>query len=118
MREGGWFYFQFSINAYSIARMGVPKMVKNGIYSLFGVWVWENPASCGICRSSHDLPSLTTARICLSNKPILDANRQKKNKNHFRPISEQACALRHAHSKFVSHALILLSSLISESFNV
>jgi len=42
--------------AWECARWLVPKMVKNGIYSLFGVWVWENPASCGICRSSHDLP--------------------------------------------------------------
>jgi hypothetical protein len=69
----------------SLARCLVPKMVKNGIYSLFGVWVWENPASCGICRSS--------TLFAYQTSPYLDANRQKKNKNHFTPISGQASAL-------------------------
>jgi len=40
--------------------------------------------------------------ICLSNKSILDLNGQKKNKNHFRPISEQTCALL---SDFSPHAV-------------
>jgi len=36
---------------------------------------------------------LNTAKIYLSNKSKSNADRQKKNKNHFTPISEQACAL-------------------------
>jgi len=32
---------------------------------------------------TDDLPSFNTAKICPSNKPISNANRQKKNKNHF-----------------------------------
>jgi hypothetical protein len=38
-------------------------------------------------------PSFNTAKIRLSNKSISSPKRQKKNKNHFTPIQEQACAL-------------------------
>jgi hypothetical protein len=31
----------------------------------------------------HDLPTFNTTNSCLSNKPILGADGQKKNKNHF-----------------------------------
>jgi hypothetical protein len=31
----------------------------------------------------RDLPSSNTTKICPRNKPISDANRQKKNKDHF-----------------------------------
>jgi len=54
---------------------------------------WENPTSRSICRSFHDLPSLKTAEICLSNKLKLNPKRQNKNKDHFTPISGQASAL-------------------------
>jgi len=40
----------------------------------------------------RDSLSVNTARICMSNKPILDTNRQKKNKNHLKPISGQGSA--------------------------
>jgi hypothetical protein len=88
-------------------------MVKNGVYSFFGVWgsFWgactvsfHNHASAfqaGQARPQrvmgkpcfpqhlpepYDLASLKTAKICLSNKLKLDAKWQKKNKNQFRPI--------------------------------
>jgi hypothetical protein len=44
------------------------------------------------------LPFQSRMKISLSNKRILDASGQKKNKNHFRPISEQTCALKFGNS--------------------
>jgi hypothetical protein len=35
---------------------------------------------------THELPSFNTAKSCSPNKPKSNANRQKKNKNHFIPI--------------------------------
>jgi hypothetical protein len=35
---------------------------------------------------THELPSFNTAKSCSPNKPKSNANRQKKNKNHFTPI--------------------------------
>jgi hypothetical protein len=41
----------------------------------------ENPHfSEDLSELSHDFISLNTAKICPSNKPVLDTNRQKKNK--------------------------------------
>jgi hypothetical protein len=78
--------------------MRVPKMAKNGIYSSFEILrqFWGAHLFCGrdLAETPCYLISLDTAKTSLSNKPISDRNRQKKNKNHFRPISEQACALR------------------------
>jgi hypothetical protein len=81
-----------------IARMRVPKMVKNGLNSSFGVWGPFRGAHlfCGrdLTKGLCFLPSLSRSKIRLSNKPMLDPNGQKKNKNHFRPISEQTYALK------------------------
>jgi len=80
-----------------VTRMRVPKMVKNGVYSSFEIWGQFCAAHLfsrrDLAKTSCFLPSLDTVKTGLSNKPVPDQNRQKKNKNHFRPISEQACAL-------------------------
>ena len=80
-----WGYSSINFR-YRLARWLVSKMVKNGIYSFLRGWVWGNPAPCGISRGSRDLPSVNTVRVRLSNKPVLGANSQKKNKNHLKPI--------------------------------
>jgi len=35
------------------------------------------------CWNFHVLPPFNTTNSCLSNEPMLDADEQKKNKNHF-----------------------------------
>jgi hypothetical protein len=76
--------------------MRVPKMVKNGLNSSFGIWGQFQAAysfcTCDLAEVPSFSPSFTTAKISPSNKPTFDPNGQKKNKNHFTPISEQACA--------------------------
>jgi hypothetical protein len=94
--------------------MPVPKMVKNGLNSLFVIWGMfgasflpsaflrcPSLSNCEVSGGRSDvrlcdgyvglMPSpwlapLHPAKSCLPNKPASGANRQNKNKNHFRPI--------------------------------
>jgi len=65
------------------ARMPVPKMVKNGLYSSFEIWgqFWAANLFCwrDLAKTPCFLQSLDTGETSLSNKPISDRNRQKKN---------------------------------------
>jgi hypothetical protein len=66
--------------------------------------LWAVLRRISVLRARFDekpalLPSLDRIRIRLSNKPILDPNGQKKNKKHFRPISEQARGLKMTQKK-------------------
>jgi hypothetical protein len=62
------------------ARMRVPKMVKNGHNSVLHI-------SASAQEDSYSKKSRTDT------KPKTFLKSWKANKNHFRPISEQACAL-------------------------
>jgi hypothetical protein len=59
------------------------------------------------------LPSVNTVRVRLSNKPVLGANSQKKNKNHLKPISGQGSAL----NLQLLHACTILNRALSVHFN-
>jgi len=68
-----------------IARMPVPKMVKNGFKSIFA-------HSCRFEKGArYRADSAKKSRT--DTKPKTAPESQKRNKNHFTPISEQACAL-------------------------
>jgi hypothetical protein len=64
-----------------VARMRVPKMVKNGHNSVLHISASAQEDSCSK-KSRTDT------------KPKTFFESWKANKNHFKPISEQACALK------------------------
>jgi hypothetical protein len=66
--------------ALSEARMRVPKMVKNGHNSVLHIPASAQEDSC-------------SKKTRTDTKPKAFLKSWKPNKNHFRPISEQACAL-------------------------
>jgi hypothetical protein len=99
--------------------MHVPKMVKNGIYSLFVIGggfiphvcftaaIGENPVLLAIRRH---------AKTSLSSNPIMERNRQKKNKSQSRRLREQARGLYfHSCRSFLRHSLIDVTTCCAET---
>ena len=125
--------------AVAEARWLVPKMVKNGLNSPSVIWghVWASflpsafvgcpsLSNCEVLDRRSDvrfcddytdlmpspwLSSLHAAKTCLPSTPVSGANRQNKNKNHFRPISEHACVL---HTKRQEDAVTLKLMVIGQ----